>query len=49
VNVLGLRSPGSGLELGTERVSNRYEGRLRDLLIRDPEHGGSVAFVGQVQ
>jgi hypothetical protein len=49
VNVLGLGTPGPGLELGTDRVSNRYECRLRHLLIRDPEHFGSVAFVGQVQ
>jgi hypothetical protein len=49
VNVLGLGTPGSGLELGTDRVSNRYERHLRHLLIRDPEHCRSVAFVGQVQ
>src|ERR1700682_873858 len=49
VNVLRLGTPGPWPELGTDRVSNRYERRLRHLLIRDPEHCGSVAFVGQVQ
>ena len=49
VNVLGLGTPWPGPELGTDRVSNRDQRGLRHLLIRDPEHCGSVAFVGQVQ
>jgi hypothetical protein len=47
VNVLVLRTPWPGPEVGTDRVRNRDQRGLRHLLIRDPEHCSSVAFVGQ--